>query len=112
MPLGVSPVTFVRAGIYGFTDSNKLILQAGRGLGKRNAADVRAGIYASKLSLGGDIGLGQPATLSFDVYDPNNYHLDARGTLKLTPDLGLIVGGEDLGRHPGGLVGLEYRQSR
>ncbi len=87
-------------------------MQAGRGLGKNGLVDARAGLYASKLSVGGDLGLGRPATLSFDLYDPNKYHLDARGVLNLTPDLGLIVGGEDLSRHPGGLVGLEYRQSK
>ena len=112
VPLSVSPVTFARAGIYGATDSNKLILQAGRGLDKKGLVDARAGLYASQLSVGGDLGLGRKTTLSFDLYDPNNYHLDARGVLKLTPDLGLIVGGEDLNRHPGGLLGLEYRQSK
>ena len=112
VPLSVSPVTFARAGIYGATDSNKLILQAGRGLDKKGLVDARAGLYASQLSLGGDLGLGRDVTLSFDVYDPNNYHLDARGVLKLTPDLGLIFGGEDLTRRSGGLIGLEYRQSK
>ena len=112
VPLSVAPVSFARAGIYGFGDSNKLILQAGRGIGKTGRLDGRAGIYASKLAVGGDYGLGQPVTLSFDLYDPNNFHLDARGVLKLAPELGLVIGGEDLTRHGGGLVGLEYRQSR
>lgn len=112
VPLSITPVTFARAGIYDFTGSNKLILQAGRGLGTSGLVDARAGIYASKLSVGGDYGLGRPVTLSFDLYDPNNYHLDARGVIKLAPELGLVVGGEDLGRHPGTILGLEYRQSR
>jgi len=112
VPLSVAPVAFARAGIYDFTGANKLILQAGRGLGSSGLVDVRAGIYASKLSVGGDYGLGRPFTLSFDLYDPNNYHLDARGVIKLAPELGLVVGGEDLGRHPGSVIGLEYRQSR
>lgn len=112
VPLGVAPVTFARAGIYDITGSNKLILQAGQGVGKRGAADLRAGIYASKLSVGGDYGLGRSMTLSFDLYDPNNYHLDARGVIRLAPELGLVLGGEDLGRHPGGLIGLQYRMSR
>jgi len=112
VPLSVAPVSFARAGIYGFGDSNKLILQAGRGLGKSGLLDARAGLYASKLALGGDYGLGRPVTLSFDLYDPNNFHLDARGIIKLAPELGLVVGGEDLTRQGGGLIGLEYRQSR
>ncbi len=112
VPLGVSPVSFARAGIYGFGDSNKLILQAGRGIGKSGLLDARAGLYASKLSVGGDYGLGRPVTLSFDLYDPNNFHLDARGVIKLAPEIAFVLGGEDLTRHGGGLVGLEYRQSR
>ena len=112
VPLSVAPVTFVRAGLYDATGSNKLILQAGRGVGRTGLIDGRVGLYASQLSVGGDVGLGRADTLSFDLYDPNHYHLDARGVIKLAPELGLIVGGEDLGRHPGGLIGLEYRQSR
>ena len=112
VPLSVAPVGFVRAGLYNATESNKLILQAGQGIGRNGLLDGRFGLYASKLSIGGDVGLGRANTFSFDLYDPNNYHLDARGVIKLAPELGLVVGGEDLGHHPGGLVGLEYRQSR
>ena len=112
VPLSITPVTFARAGIYDFGDSNKLILQAGRGLGTDGKMDVRAGIYASKLSVGGDVGLGKRTTLSLDIYDPNNYHIDAKGVLMLAPELGLVVGGENLIRHPGALIGLEYRQSK
>ena len=112
VPLSILPVTFARAGVYGFGDSNKLILQAGRGFGPNGLVDARAGLYASKLSVGADFGLGKKETLSVDLYDPNNYHLDAKGVLMLAPELGLVVGGENLNRHAGGLIGLEYRQSR
>ena len=112
VPLSVAPVTFARAGVYDFGGSNKLILQAGRGLGTDGKVDARAGIYASKLSVGGDVGLGKRTTLSLDIYDPNNYHIDAKGVLMLAPELGLVVGGENLNRHPGALIGLEYRQSK
>ena len=112
VPLGVSPVSFARAGVYGFGDSNKLILQAGQGIGKSGLLDARVGLYASKLSIGGDYGLGRPVTFSFDLYDPNNFHLDARSVIKLAPEIALVLGGEDLNRHGGGLIGLEYRQSR
>jgi len=112
VPLSVSPVTFVRAGLYDFGGANKLILQGGRGLGTDGRMDARAGLYASKLSVGGDIGLGRRTTLSLDVYDPNNYHIDAKGVLMLAPELGLVLGGENLNRRPGALIGLEYRQSK
>lgn len=112
VPLSINPVTFARAGFYDFGGSNKLILQAGQGFGRRGQADARAGFYASKFGVGGDLGLGSRTTLSLDIYDPNNYHVDAKGVLMLAPELGLIVGGENLNRHAGALIGLEYRQSK
>lgn len=112
---GATPGLFGRAGIYGLGDTNstgKLILQGGRMLGKSGLFDARAGLYASKLSVGGDLGLGRDSTLSFDLYDPNRSHLDARAVLKLNTSLGIVVGGEDLMRRASPLIGLEYRSSR
>jgi len=114
VPLSLTPVTFVRAGVYGFGDSNKLILQGGRALDKSGLVAGRVGIYASKLSLGADVGLGKRETLSLDFYDPNNFRVDAKGTLMLAPELGLVLGGENINRsrRSGALVGLEYRSSK
>ncbi len=112
VPLSLAPVTFIRGGIYGVADNSRLILEGGQGIGRGGLFDARAGLYASKLAVGGDYGLGRPVTLSFDVYDPNKYHLDARGTLMLAPEIGLILGGEDITRRSGALIGLEYRQSK
>ena len=112
VPLSITPVTFVRAGVYGFGDSNKLILQGGQALDKSGLIAGRAGIYASKLAVGADIGLGKRGTFSLDIYDPNSYRIDAKGTLMLAPELGLVLGGENLNRKSGGLIGLEYRQSK
>ncbi len=114
VPLGPAPVTFVRAGIYGFGDSNKLILQGGQALDKKGLVAGRAGIYASKLALGADVGLGKRQTLSLELYDPNSFRVDAKGTLMLAPELGLVLGGENLNRsrQSSALFGLEFRQSR
>ena len=114
VPLSVAPVTFVRAGIYGFGDANTLILQGGQALDKKGLVTGRAGIYASKLSVGADIGLGRRETLSIDAYDPNNLRVDAKGTLMLAPELGLVLGGENInhGSRSGALIGLEYRKSK
>ncbi len=113
VPFGLQPVTFARVGVYGFGDSNKLILQGGQGLGKGGSLDARAGLYASKLSVGADYGLGKRETVSLDLYDPNHLHLDAKGTVMLTPDLGVVLGGENINHHGGGtLVGIEYRRSK
>lgn len=113
VPFGLQPVTFARVGVYGFGDSNKLILQGGQGLGKSGNLDARAGLYASKLSVGADYGLGKRQTLSLDLYDPNHLHLDVKGTLLVTPDLGVVLGGENINHHGGGtVVGIEYRRSK
>ena len=68
---GSVPGEFARAGVYGFGDTNRGILQAGAALDRAGLFDVRAGLYASKLSVGGDIGLGRRETLSLDLWDPN-----------------------------------------
>ncbi len=114
VPLSVTPVTFVRAGIYGFGDANKLILEGGQALDKKGLVAGRAGVYASKLAVGADVGLGKRETLSLDFYDPNNFRIDAKGTLMLAPELGLVLGGENLNRsrQSSALIGLEYRKSK
>ena len=114
VPLSVAPVTFVRAGIYGFGDTNKLILQGGQAFDKKGLVTGRTGIYASKLSVGADVGLGRRGSVSIDAYDPNNFRIDAKGTLLLAPDLGLVLGGENLNHRSksSALIGLEYRKSK
>ncbi len=113
VPFGLKPVTFARVGVYGFGDSNKFILQGGQGIGTGGNLDARAGLYASKLSVGADYGLGKRETLSLDLYDPNHLHIDAKGTLMLSPDLGVVLGGENINHHGGStVVGIEYRRSK
>ena len=107
---GSAPGAFARAGIYGFGDTNRGILQAGASLDRSGLSDVRAGLYASKLSVGADLGLGRRETLSLDLWDPNRYHLDARGVLMFTDEFGLIVGAEDITRRTSPTVGLEFRR--
>jgi phospholipid/cholesterol/gamma-HCH transport system substrate-binding protein len=112
VPLTTSPTAFLRAGIYGFGDTNRVNLQAGQFTSPGSLYDYRVGLYASKLSVGADAGLGQRATLSIDAYDPNTVHLNAHGIIMLAPELGLLVGGEDLTRRSGAVIGLEYRRTK
>ena len=46
------------------------------------------------------------------TYDPNNLHLNVHGVLMLAPELGLLVGGEDLTRRSGAVIGLQYRRAK
>ncbi len=112
---GSTPGLFGRVGIYGIGDTDsagRLIVQGGKMLDPDGLADVRAGLYASKLSVGADYGLGRATTFSMELYDVNAPHLDARGVFKFTPALGLVVGGEDLTRNSSPLIGLQYRSSQ
>ncbi len=112
---GSTPGLFGRVGIYGLGDTNsagKIIFQAGKMLAPDGLADVRAGLYASKLSVGADYGLGRADTFSVELYDANQPHLDARGVFKVTPAVGLVLGGENLTRRAAPLIGVQYRSSK
>lgn len=107
---GDAPGMFGRVGLYGLGDTNRGILEVGSALDPQGLFDVRGGIYASKLALGGDIGLGRHATLSLDAWDPNRYHLDARGVWMFGDGYGLLLGMEDITRRTSPTVGLEFRR--
>jgi phospholipid/cholesterol/gamma-HCH transport system substrate-binding protein len=109
MPLSTAPLTFGLAGIYGVGDNNRITLQYGQAL-PGGVFDYRGGLYASKLALGADFGLGRDTIGSLDLYDPNRLHLDARGVMMLSKELGLTFGGEDILRHSGTVVGVEFRR--
>lgn len=112
LPLATSPAAFARAGLYDVGGSTRINLQYGQAVGPASDLDYRYGLYASRLGVGGDYGLGRSQSVSFEFYDPNRPHLDAYGRIRLAPELGLLVGGEDLLRQGGGVIGLEYRRSK
>lgn len=108
-----SPTAFARAGIYGVGDQSRVTLQYGRFLAPNSLADYRVGLYASKLAVGGDLGLGRGSTLSVELFDPNRARLDVRATQMLSPTLGFVIGGEDITRRSSGaVIGLQYRHSK
>ncbi|BDI28320.1 hypothetical protein CCAX7_003710 [Capsulimonas corticalis] len=109
VPFGASN-TFAQVGVYDFTEANRLNLQLGQVIGKHGGSDYRLGLHASKLGVGGDIGLGRGVSLSADYYDPNHARLDTRGTLMLNPNLGLLFGLDDVTHHTGAVVGVELRR--
>jgi len=81
-------------GMYDFAESNKLTAQYETqiiGLG-----GLRYGLYASKLGLGLDFGLGPGVGMWLDAYDPNNLKVDSRVYFRLNRDFSLWVGVEGL----------------
>jgi len=106
----VSSTDFVRAGIFDITESNLLNLQYGTALPYNRALDARAGVYAGKVGVGVDYHLFRNNNLSMDLYDPNRLHLDLKARVRLSNQAALIIGGEDLTRDSGAVVGVELRR--
>ncbi len=58
-------------GLYDFTERDRLIAQYGTPL--NSALFLRYGLYASKPGFGVDLKLGEQATVSIDLFDPNDW---------------------------------------
>jgi phospholipid/cholesterol/gamma-HCH transport system substrate-binding protein len=106
----VSKTDFVRAGIYDLTETNELNLQYGTSLPYNRVLDARAGVYAGKVGVGLDYNLFRNSNLSLDLYDPNRFHLDLKARIRLSNQAAVILGGEDLTRASGPVVGVELRR--
>jgi phospholipid/cholesterol/gamma-HCH transport system substrate-binding protein len=105
----INTTDFLRLGIYDITESNQLNLQYGTTLPYNRALDARAGVYAGKVGVGLDYHLFRNNNLSMDLYDPNRLHLDLKARVRLSNQAALIIGGEDLTRNSGAVVGVELR---
>jgi len=97
----------VDLGFYDLGQDTRLNLQAISPLGKD--ADVRYGLYASKLGVGLDYGFGRAVGFRADLYDTNRPRLDFRTLFKVNKDASLWVGGESLGRDPYPVVGVQFQ---
>jgi phospholipid/cholesterol/gamma-HCH transport system substrate-binding protein len=106
----ISSSDFVRAGIFDITERNYLNLQYGTTLPYNRDLDARAGVYAGKVGVGLDYHLFRNNNLSMDLYDPNRLHLDLKARVRLSNQAALIIGGEDLTRDSGAVVGVELRR--
>jgi ABC-type transporter Mla subunit MlaD len=98
--------TFVEGGVNNLGEDQTFRAEIGRKISKEAAA--RLGIYKGKLSLGGDYRL-DPFSLNTDVYDPNAITWDIYGTYAFSPELGIVVGIEDLLGDNQANVGLKIR---
>jgi len=86
-----------RLGLDNIGESNNLTLQSGRYLGKE--ADLRYGLYRSKLGTGLDLRRGK-FSLEGNAWDPNHASYNVYGGMQLTPDLEILLGREDIaGEH-------------
>ena len=90
---GAGPA-FYRAGAYNIGENTRLNLQGGITLDRRNA--FRYGLYASRVGLGYDLGLGGGFLLSADLFRPNDPEMELRGVLGIGGGFGLYGGVADI----------------
>jgi hypothetical protein len=95
---------FIRAGVIDITNTNDLNLQYGERY--NNAVSYRAGIYNGKVGAGFDIGLFGGYPFTFDVYDPNDVHMDVRQGITLSKNTSLWVGMDDILKNSGFTAGM------
>lgn len=110
LPFGFTPNGFFRAGVYGVADDSRFNFQYGTLVNKKSGLAYRAGLYKSKLSVGADYGLGSKFSINADLYDPNKARADVHGVYMLNNSFGVVLGSEDILKHQGAVVGVEFRR--
>ncbi|MFQ3610439.1 MAG: MlaD family protein [Fimbriimonadales bacterium] len=77
-------------GLYDFTERDRLIAQYGTPINSN--LFLRYGIYASKPGFGVDLRLGEQGTVSFDLFDPNDWQGHLRLNWRVSGNLFLWGG--------------------
>lgn len=103
---GCDPRRFVRVGVRDVGDAETLILQKAFPLG-RNVG--RAGIYANKLGIGYDLNPQGKLGLETELWDPNDLHLDLRGTYGVGSRVDFLFGFNHVTDDPDAFVGVRYK---
>ena len=101
---------FMRAGLNDVTGANQLNLQYGLFSTYNRRVSYRVGVYRSKVGLGADYDVFGDRTLSFDLYDPNFLKFDVRQRIPITPQVGILIGAEDIPRNDTFIVGLDLQR--
>lgn len=98
-----------RAGAYNIGETTRAILQAGNVLGP---GALRYGIYASRIGVGYDYGIGRSAIISADLFRPNDPELEIRGILGVRGPYGIYAGVSDVFHEDNRdlLVGVRYQR--
>jgi phospholipid/cholesterol/gamma-HCH transport system substrate-binding protein len=97
---------FYRAGIYDFSEANRLNLQIGR---VRGDTALRYGLVAGKLGGGLDVQTG-PAELRFDLFNPNRLTLNARAKIRLGDTTNALLGVDSIGNGNRAVLGVQIRR--
>lgn len=105
VPFGQETYTL---GMWDAFESNKLIAQAGRNLGKDTV--LRYGVFASQLGLGVDYRLAPGVWLRGDVFDVNEPRFDLRSQFDLGKDIRLHLGIDKVFSRSAPSIGLSLRR--
>lgn len=100
--------SFVRGGIYGLGEENRLNFQIGEAFSEEWSA--RYGLYKGWLGLGLDQNFGRESGWSFDLYHPNRPSLDVYARRRLQKDTSIVVGVESLFQNPTPSIGIRIRR--
>jgi hypothetical protein len=98
---------FYRVGFSDLTETNKLNLQFGEPF---LGGSARFGLYASRLSVGLDVGAPSHPHFSADLYSLADPRLDLRARAGIGPGLDLTVGVLSAFRHNTPTVGVTWRR--
>jgi hypothetical protein len=86
----LSPNHFLNLGIYSLGGQNKIIVQPGLSIGRD--ANVRYGLYASKLGGGLDYSFSPKLFSSLDIHDPDDPRADLLLGYRINSDLDIVLG--------------------
>ena len=91
------PDRFFRLGLDDIGEENDVNVQIGD---RQDRYTLRYGLVRSRLGVGVDFSLPRRATLSLDIFDPNNIRADLLADIPIVPgrdDWSVLVGARDLG---------------
>ncbi len=95
-----------RLGLYDVGDNERVSLQWAH---KRGDDWLRAGLFGGKLGIGYDYSLGRTHSLEGELYDPDDLHLDLRGSWRLRQAYDLLLGVEDVGGNNDPFIGTRWQ---
>jgi hypothetical protein len=98
--------TFLQGGVTGIGENDRVRAQIGQKLSDTTSGKL--GIYKGKVSIGADFDI-KDFSIGTDFYDPNEITWDIFGTWAFSPQLGIVIGVEDLLDNNQTNVGLKVR---
>ena len=94
-------------GVYDFAESYKLNAQYELGLSRFSS--LRYGLYAGKLGAGFNWQAAPRSSISLDLYNPNNFQLDAKAIFGVNKSFSAALGVESILRRPTPVLGVRFR---